>query len=191
MIQIDERAKEMAKIWGMPSDVHIPIGARDKEAIEKYIGSVTSIKNLHSEKALIVKPHICPDLNPRLPLWKLKESAILHFKIQVWVHVDYSNYRIAYMRAFPEENVKGYFIDHILNRRVARLKGFNYLRIIPVSPSVNSSSGGITEKYGFSYHSTARMKKINQKNQPFIEYADITAIVKISGYNKRFLEFIN
>ena len=47
--------------------------------------------------------------------------------------------------------MKGFFIDHILNRRVARLKGFYYLRVIPVSPGVNTSSGGVTENYGFEY----------------------------------------
>lgn len=179
MLEIDEKAKEMVKIWGIPSDVHIPIAARDKNAITKYIGSIINIKTIQPEKAFIVTPHFCPELNTKLPLWKLKESTILHCNKQVWVHVDYSSYRNAYIKACSEENVKGLFIDHILNRRVSRLKGFNYLRIIPVSPNVNTSSGGVTEKYGFEYHSSDRMKQINEETQPFIQYADIADIVKM------------
>lgn len=179
MVEIDEKAKARAQILGMPSDVHIPIGARNKNAISRYIGSIQSIKNIQSEKAFIVTPHYCPDQNEKLPLWKLKESAVLHANKQVWVHVNYRSYRSAYTKAFCEQDVKNYFIDHILNRRVARLKGFDYLRVIPVSPEVNSSSGGVTEKYGFNHHSTTRMKNINKEDQAFIEYADIADIVKM------------
>ncbi|MCW3090003.1 MAG: hypothetical protein JWP81_1072 [Ferruginibacter sp.] len=127
----------------------------------------------------MVTPYPCTVLNSKLPLWKVKESSILHCNKQVWVQVDYRNYRAAYIKAYPEENIKKYFLDHILNRRVARLKGYNYLRIIPVFSGVNTSSGGVTEKYGFDYHSTERMIKLNEENRAFIEYADITGIVKM------------
>ena len=179
MVEIDKKAKEMANIWGMPSDVHIPIAARDMSSIIKYIGNINNIETVQPEKAFMVTPHFYPELNTKLPLWGLKESAILHCNKQVWVHVDYSSYRNAYIKACANEDVKEFFLDHILNRRIARLKGFNYLRIIPVSPNVNTSSGGVTEKYGFKHHSTDRMKKLNQENQPFIQYADIADIVKM------------
>lgn len=179
MIEIDEKAKARAHILGMPPDVHIPIGARSKNAIEKYIGSVTEIKHVRPKNAFLVTPHFIPEPNTKLPLWKLKESAILHCDKQVWVHVDYGSYRHAYIKACPEKDVKDYFIDHILNRRVARLKGFEYLRVIPVSREVNTSSGGVTEKYGFNHHSTDRMKNLNQIDQAYIEYADIADLVKM------------
>jgi hypothetical protein len=179
MFEIDHKAKERAIIFGMPPDVHIPIGARDKNAIIKYIGSIENIRKVSPESAFIVTPHFCPELNKKLPLWKLKESAILHSKKQVWVDVNYKSYREAYIKACPEEDIKGYALDHILNRRVARLKRFDYLRIIPVTIGVNTNSGAITEKYGFEYHSTERMKKLNQKSKAFIEYGDIADIVKM------------
>jgi len=179
MLEIDQIAKERAMIFGMPPDVHIPIGARDKDSILRFIGSIQNIDKVPPESAFIVTPHFCPELNKKLPLWKLKESDILHHKKQLWVHVDYRYYRAAYIKACPEQDVKGYVLDHILNRRVARLKGFEYLRIIPVTRGVNSNSGAITEKYGFEYHSTDRMKKLNQENQAFIEYGDIADIVKM------------
>jgi len=179
MQDIDQKAKELALKYGMPLDVHIPIGAKDKQAIIKYIGCIQEINGVHAEMAFIVTPHFSPELNNKLPLWKLPESEILHRKKQVWVHVDYPGYRAAYINACPEEGVNGFVLDHILNRRIARLKGYNYLRIVKVTKSVNTSSGGVTEKYGFDYHSTDHMKKINSQSQAFIEYADVTAVVKM------------
>lgn len=179
MFEVDQKAKARALKLGMPPDVHIPIGARDKGSILKYIGSIETISTIPPESAIIVTPHFCPELNKKLPLWKLKESEILHCRKQVWVHVNYKSYRAAYKIACPEENVSDFVLDHILNRRVARLKGYDYLRIIPVAKSVNTSSGAVTEKYGFEHHSTDRMKSINQEDQAFIEYADIADMVKM------------
>ncbi len=179
MFEIDEIAKEEARKYGMPPDVHIPIAARDKYSIAKYIGSINSIDSVPSDKAFLVIPHYIPELNVKLPLWKIKESTIFHYSKQIWVHVNYACYRKAYIQACPEENVKGFVLDHILNRRMARLKGFDYLRIIPVSPNTNTSSGVVTEKYGFEYHSTENMKNVNLQNKALIQYADLADIVKM------------
>lgn len=179
MSEIDELAKEKAIKLGMPPDVHIPIGAKNIESVIRYIGPVKGIESVNEENAFIVTPDFTPELNKKLPLWELRESSVLHCKKQVWVHVDYKYYRLAYKLACPEENITGYVIDHILNRRVARLKGFHYLRIIPVSRGVNTNSGAVTEKYGYNYHSSDRMKNINHLVQPFIEYADIADLVKM------------
>jgi hypothetical protein len=97
----------------------------------------------------------------------------------VWVHVDCRYYRSAYTKAFPNQNIKDFVLDHVLNRRAARLKGFNYLRIVPISRGANSSSGGLPEKWGVKYHSTATMVKSNADNPAFIEYADVADIVKM------------
>jgi Lhr-like helicase len=179
MVEIDGKAKERAQRLGMPPDVHIPIGARDINAVTKYIGNITGIENVDPTKAFIVTPAYYPVINNKLPLWKLSEAAILHSSKQIWVHVNYRSYRHAYIKACPEENVKDLFIDHILNRRVARLKGFEFVRVIPVLREVNTSSGVVTEKYGFNHHSTDRMKGLNKEDQAFIEYADIADVVKM------------
>lgn len=178
-MEIDPIAKTRANNLGMPSDVHIPIGARNIESVRKYIGQIEVIESISVKNAFIVIPHFSPELNKNLPLWKLKESEVLHCPKQVWVHVDFKRYRAAYIKACPEQNVTGFVLDHILNRRVARLKGFDYLRIIPVTKEVNTNSGAVTEKYGFEYHSTSRMKDLNQQSQAFIEYADIADLVKM------------
>ncbi|MEA2235919.1 MAG: hypothetical protein QOC81_643 [Thermoanaerobaculia bacterium] len=66
-----------------------------------------------------------------------------------------------------------------MNRRVARLKGFRYIRIVPISRAANSSSGGLSEKWGVAYHSTARMIASNKDAGTFVQYADLADIVKM------------
>jgi hypothetical protein len=56
-------------------------------------------------------------------MWQLEEAKIFHARHQVWVHVDFQAYRRAYELAFPLESLRGLVLDHILNRRVARLPG--------------------------------------------------------------------
>ena len=115
----------------------------------------------------------------RLAIWRLPEAAILHYPQQVWVHVDYSGYRKAYIRAFPDDDVAESVLDHVMNRRVARVKGFTYLRIVPVSRAANSSHGGRSEKWAVKYHSSPRMRKLNAASQAAVQYADLPDIVKM------------
>lgn len=128
-------------------------------------------------------PYSIPISNNKLHIWKIKEAEIIHCLKQVWVNVNYTNYRKAYNKAFPEQDLTNLVIDHVMNRRVARLKGFEYLRVIPISRAANSSSGNYAEKYGFTYHNTNHMKQLNKKYQPFIQYADIVDIVKMLNIN--------
>jgi len=179
MNEIDELAKVLALRWGMPTDLHVPIAARNVEAIIKYIGVTSKI----SPNAFLVNPYSIPKLNSKLRIWKIKESEIFHNPKQVWVHVNYANYRKAYNKAFPEMDLTNLVIDHIMNRRVARLKGFDYLMVIPISRAANSSSGNVTEKYGFAFHSTDHMKQVNNHNLPFIQYCDKADIVKMLNIN--------
>ena len=130
-------------------------------------------------KAFLIHPHAPPENNERLPIWNLSSAAILHHPKQVWVHAGFSGYRQAYIRAFPEEDIKNLVLDHVLNRRVARLKGFRYLRIVPISTEANSSSGGLSEKWAVKYHSSQRMVEWNKENPTFIQYADLSDIVKM------------
>lgn len=181
-MNIDEIARERAITrYGLPPELHIPIAARDEEAITKYIGDITEVlvKSGTMNKAIVVQLDTIPKINGRLAIWSLEQSKILHSKKQVWVHVDFNRYRSAYQKAFPQEDLTGLVLDHIMNRRVARLKGFQYLRIIPISRGANSSSGGMSEKYGFDYHSTPEMIKFNSENKTFLEYGDFADIVKI------------
>jgi len=107
------------------------------------------------------------------------ESVILYHPKQVWVHVDYSGYRNAYLKAFGKLDNRGLVVDHVMNRRVARLLYFSYLRIVPISREANSSSGGLCEKWGVEYESSPERRKANREPPARIEYANLWDIVKM------------
>jgi hypothetical protein len=180
-MEIDEYAKAKAiRVYALPPCLHIPIAARHESAIERFIGHiVTDLTPASPTKALLIHSYQAPSLNPNLPIWTLKESDVLHRAKQLWVHVDFDDYRSAYAKAFPDEDLTELVLDHVLNRRMARLKGFDYLRIVPISRAANSSSGGLPEKWGVEYHSTPEMVKVNKENPAFIQYADLGDIVKM------------
>ena len=179
--EIDAFAKEKAiSKSGLLECLHIPIAARDETAIERFIGKISRVLNAGTpNQALLIQSYEKSLPDPRLPIWRLKESAIFHQRLQVWVHVDFKGYREAYRRAFPEADLKGLVLDHILNRRAARLMRFHYLRIIPISRGANSSSGRVAEKYGVEYQGTSEMTEANKVSPAFIHYADMADIVKM------------
>jgi len=129
--------------------------------------------------ALLVEAYEPEKADVRLPIWGLPEAAVLHYPRQVWVHVDYGAYRRAYIRAFPDVALAGLVLDHVMNRRVARLKGFTYLRIVPISRPANSSHGGLSEGWGVEHHSSPRMMELNRASQAVVQYADLADIVKM------------
>ena len=83
------------------------------------------------------------------------------------------------MRAFPDLDLAGLVLDHVMNRRVARLKGFTFLRIVPISRAANSSHGGLSEGWGVDYHSSPRMMEINRASRAAVQYADLAEVVKM------------
>lgn len=177
--QIDFFAKDIAvSKYALPESVHIPVAAKEEADIIKYIGRITNVivKGLPN-KALLVEPYYIPQKDS-LPIWQLPESEILHQSKQVWVHVNYKGYRPAYLKAFKDNNYKDLVMDHIMSRVVARLKFFNYLRIIPISKPANSSSA-FSEKWAIKYHRSAKMKEVNKNSPARIQYADLADIVKM------------
>lgn len=177
---IDQHAIHIPQKSGLLPCLYIPIAARDINAIETYVGRVIAQLSPGSlSKALLVEAHEPEKLDDRLAIWNLPEAAVLHYRRQVWVHVDYSAYRRAYIRAFPHLDLTGFVIDHVMNRRVARLKGFTYLRIVPISRVANSSHGGLSEGWSVEYHSTPKMRELNKASQAVVQYADIADIVKM------------
>jgi hypothetical protein len=160
--------------------LYIPVAARDTNAIKKYVGKIVAdLARRTPSDALLVQAHEPEEADVRLPIWCLPESAVLHYPMQVWIHVNYSAYRRAFIRAFPGMNLEGMVLDHIMNRRVARLKGFTYLRIVPISRAANSSHGGLSEGWGVDLHSAPRMIEINNASQAAVQYADLADIVKM------------
>ncbi len=177
---IDSHAARMPWMAGLLPCLYVPIAARDSNAIEIYIGKINAQLSLRSKcKAFLVEAHKPEKPDARLSIWHVPAAAVLQHPQQVWVHVDYSGYRQAFIRAFPDINLSKFVIDHVMNRRVARLKGFNYLRVVSVARAVNSSHGGLSEKWAVAYHSSPRMVEINRASKAFVQYADLSDIVKM------------
>lgn len=177
---IDQHAIRIPQSSGLLPCLYVPIAARDENAIERYVGRIaTHLATGSPSKAMLVEAHEPEKADMRLAIWGLPESAILHYPRQVWVHVDYRDYRGAYIRAFPDVDFSHLVMDHVMNRRVARLKGFTYLRIVPISRAANSSHGGLSEGWGVAHHSSPRMMELNKASLASVQYADLADIVKM------------
>lgn len=177
---IDRHALRIPQSSGLLPCLYIPIAARNRDAIERYVGRILRpLASRSPSNALLVEAHEPDKPDDRLAVWRHPGAGILHYAKQVWVHVDYSAYRRAYIRAFPDVDLTGFVLDHIMNRRVARLKGFTYLRIVPISREANSSHGGLSEGWGVEYHSSPRMMELNRASQAVVQYADLSDIVKM------------
>lgn len=180
-IKVDKVAKEIAVTrFALPECLHIPVAARNYDALVSYVGHVRAmIADGGPPRAILVEPDIVPARDDRLPIWALPRAILLHASLQLWVHVDYPRYRTAYARAFPAEDIKALVIDHVTNRRISRLKGFEYVRLVAISRGANSSSGTLSEKLGVEYHSSPAMRAVNAASTAKIQYADIADIVKM------------
>jgi len=177
---IDQHAVRIPQSSGLLPCLYVPVAARDTNAIETYVGKILGpLARGSPSKALLVEAHAPESADVRLPIWSLPEAAVLHHPRQVWVDVDYSGYRRSYIQAFPDVDLAGLVLDHVMNRRVARLKGFTYLRIVPISRPANSSHGGLSEGWGVAYHSSPRMMELNRASQAVVQYADLADIVKM------------
>ena len=177
---IDPHAVRIPQMSGLVPCLYIPIAARDVQAIERYVGKIFApLAQGSPNRAVLVEMYEPEKPDNRLTIWGLPQAGVLHYPRQVWVHVDYTAYRRAYQRAFPKVDLTGFILDHVMNRRVARLKGFTYLRIVPISRAVNSSHGGLSEGWGVDFHSSPRMRERNKTSQAVVQYADLADIVKM------------
>ena len=101
---------------------------------------------------------------------------IFHSKLQVWVDVGYSRYRQAYRRAFPTEDIKEKILSHAMNRRMATILGFRFVRITPISRRSNSSSG-FSEKLGVELYSKPTELESHRRRDLSIRYADLVSLM--------------
>ena len=161
--QIDQHAIRIPQSSGLLPCLYVPVAARDTDAIERYVGRIVEgLSRRSALKALLIEAHEPDEPDGRLAIWRHPGVTILHHPRQVWVHVDYTAYRRAYLRAFPDDDLRDLVLDHVMNRRVARLKGFTYLRIVPISRKANSSHGGLSEGWAVEYQSSPRMIELNR-----------------------------
>jgi len=181
---IDEVAREWALTrWGLPECLHVPIAAVDETAITRHVGDIVrSLSRELTREAVLVRARATPQPDDRFPIWRIEASAIFRSELQVWVDVAYTRYRSAYRRAFPEEAIADKVLSHAMNRRVAALKGFRYVRITPTSRRANSSSS-FSEEWGVTFHSTRDQMAANRRRGAFIQYADLTELMLMLDMN--------
>ncbi len=171
---IDYAAKEHAfRRIGMPECLHVPVAAVDESAIRTYIGEIVQPLGRGMPRgALLVHIDEPPLRDDRLPIWDREESRIFYQRQQVWVRIEYTRYRQAYRKAFPLEDLTDKILSHCMNRRAAALKGFHYVRIVPVTRSANSSSA-FSEGWGVAgYRKATELAAFKQRGLA-IQYADL------------------
>lgn len=175
---IDAIASDRAlRHFGVPLCLQTPIAAVDEDAISTYVGEIRqTLSGRGTRRAFLVLPHALPTIDPSYPIWDHPNSAILRQPLQVWVHTGFTRYRRAYGRAFPEQPLDLAVLSHAMNRRIASLKGFGFVRITPTSRGANSSSA-FQEGWGVTLHSEASQMAANRNRGAFVEYADLTALM--------------
>lgn len=177
----DDFAREVAETkFGLPWCLHIPIAARDEASIYSHVGSLIHVVVPGTpSKAVLVQTEAPERMDSTLPIWQEPGASNLFRSPQLWVHVDFLAYRRAYAKAFPIEDIRGLDVDHVLNRHVAKVKDFLYVRLVAISKAANRSSGGLSEKWAVEYHSSETMRKKNLESPARIQYADLADIVKM------------
>jgi hypothetical protein len=181
---VDHAAREVALTrWALPDCLHVPIAAVDEAAIATYIGEIERVLADRSpQRAFLVKIKEPPPVDHRLPIWDLPASRVFHTHHQVWVHIAFTRYRHAYRKAFPAESIDGKVLSHAMNRRVAALKGFSYVRITLTSRRCNSSSA-FSEEWGVALHGTPEQIAANRRRGAFIQYADLSELMVMLDLN--------
>ena len=175
---IDETAKAIALTrWALPECLHVPIAAVDEDAIRNYVGNVERVVSGRGlRKALLVTVPEPAPIDPLLPISDHPNASIFHARQQVWVHVAYKPYRPAYKRALPDENIGGLILSHAMNRDTAVHKGFDFVRITPVSGVANVSSA-FSEQWAKELHRPKHPVVTRRTGPPFIQYADLSDLM--------------
>jgi hypothetical protein len=144
--------------------------------IETYVGTIA-----HTEKgtrtgrvnAVLVIPYERgAPAHPNAPIWKSalarKAEDQLFPPRQVWVHVDYRDYRQAYTQFGMPAIPASYFLDHVQNRKAIGLRNNShpFLRLCPVHHRVNTSAGhtaggeGMERQFVATHHPTPGLNRI-------------------------------
>lgn len=165
-----------AKTFGFHDSLIIPVGARTIGDIEKYVGNID--QTFGNSKALLVS---FSPLSPpnHLPVWQHERSYWLNYSQQLWVDVDYRNYRKTYQQVFSdviEDTV--YVVDHIMNRKLARSLDYRFVRLLHISRKSNSSGGRGGETYA-NTNLPISLRVNPEANASEIVYADPMDLAKM------------
>ena len=154
-----------------------PIAAMNLDAISKHVGNFKFIDGTNQQALIVDWQPYDNDFNEKFNEFHFVER--IHQPQQVWVTVDYKNYRKTYFELFTNiEKSNNLVVDHIFNRRLARIWDYKYIRLIDVDRSINSSSGRGQEAFGVDLmkDDDAYRAKVRDRD---ISYADPFDLVKI------------
>lgn len=161
--------RQARREWALPECLHVPIVALDEAAISEHIGDIVRV--LSPGRALEVMVDDPPARDLRLPIWQHPRSNVFFERHQVWVSPEYTRYRWAYKKALGSASVAGLVLAHMYNRRAARLRGYNFIRLVPVSRGTNSSSA-YTEQWGVQ-RAGVDLGKRRKERELRLQYADL------------------
>lgn len=169
-----------AQTFGLPKCFVTPIASKSIEGIEKYVGKTYPIEKYPND-AFIVNFQKYEKSN-EFDVWNQPRSFYINNEKQLWVHVDFKKYRSVYESVFPEIDLtKKIHIDHLMNRRQARLFDFKFIRLLHVDNVTNTISGLNVEKKAIDMHGDIEGLKELDKHQQ-IEYADVFVLTKILNF---------
>jgi hypothetical protein len=187
---------EKSPTYGLPACLRIPVGAASVESISQFVGEIEdSIQNMKGATvALKVRAHTrgFPG-QPIAKLWRTelgrRHADTLFPEFQIWVHVDYRRYREAYRRFGMAPIESETFLDHIHNRRMARLRWYAhpFLRLCPMSRTTNTNSGHASGSEGAGIDYTRSLLASPERSLALkaqvssyqIEYADCSDLTKM------------
>jgi hypothetical protein len=177
---IDNVPREIAlRKWVLPECLHAPVAAVDEDAIRTYVGDIERVLSRRLvSRAFLVRVAKPVKIDPDLPICRHPNAGIIHARTQVWVHVAYTRYRAAYRSAFPDEPLGLKILSHCVNRRLAALQGFEYVRIVPISRAANSSSS-FSEQWGVELRRTQQPPI----RPPYIQHADLAGLMLMLDMN--------
>lgn len=165
-----------AQTHGLPHCLITPIGAKSIKAIVQYVGEITEA--MKDNRALIVTVEPLEPPNG-FGVWSHPRAHLINATKQIWVDVNYANYSRYYRDKWSETDLPGYVVDHIMNRRFARILGYKYVRLLHISRGVNSSSGRGPENESVEYQVSDVNSEYKKLSKAIISYADPSDLLKM------------
>lgn len=165
-----------------------PIAAMNLEAIGNHVGSYQFVEGTNQQALIVNWEPYEQNFNDKIKELQFHER--IHQPIQVWVAVDFKNYRKAYFDVFHDiEKHNNLVVDHIFNRKLARIWNYEYIRLIHVDRSINSSSGKGQETFGVDLmkDNEEYRVKVKERNIAYADPFDLLKIVNLKVGKKPFI----
>ena len=165
--------------WVVPECLHVPVAADDESAITDHIGDIVRVYHPDGHWSSPLIHHRSATSGYRFG--PVLCASVFFEPLQVWVNPSYTRYRQAYVRAKGHESVSGKVLAHVYNRRMAMLRGYGFVRLVPVSRRANSSSS-FTEQWGVELAAADLGARRRQRGLR-MQYADLSDLLVMLDIN--------